>query len=168
VGLAPWTPIQYVGVKEVVVNGNAADNDTLRFDGQTNQFPGGGVFHDRFDINLSARGTSKDPVLVHRNAAGQALLTMTDYRGVSVPSIRGLLGADTFNVNINPTSASKSRHIHIDGGGQPGGDLIDRVFVNYRAKGSTVSSQIGNIDIAYLDLLFAIDHQDVEVQLLPF
>lgn len=169
----PYTAITYESVEEMQVEGNAGDVDTLQVNGQTTAgVLGGGVYHDRFNINLGAAGTSKDPVLVLGNDLGQTLLTLTDWRQVSAPKINGLLGADIFNVQVLATG-TQSRHVQLDGGGQPFGLKGDQLNVSYVERGAKVtriptSPKSGKISIDYTALVFAIEYLDMEAtQLLP-
>ncbi len=165
--LNAFTPIYYAGVEEMFAQGNAGDLDTLQVNGQTqNGMFGGGVHHDRFTINLAAAGTSKDPFLVLRNTLGQSLLTLADYRSISVPKVNGLLGADVFDVHASP-AGTQNRRVQLDGGGRPLGLKGDQLNVHYVNKGAKstwtpTTPKDGKIAIEYRDLFFAIYYQNME------
>ena len=97
--VALWS---FTAVPVLYVNGNVADNDTLKFTGTANK--------DVFQINLNAQGTDADPVL--KLQATTTLLTLGNYTGFSTLNVYGLDGADTYNVHTGP---AVSRNLYVSG-----------------------------------------------------
>jgi hypothetical protein len=122
--------LTFTNVPSVDVNGNAADSDTLTFTGTNNA--------DTFRINLAAAGTDSDPVLKLLNAAAATLLTLRNYTGFSTLNVKGLDGADTFNVYTAPTAPGGGRNLFIDGtlpsGKKKGTDVLNVFYVRPRPK----------------------------------
>lgn len=161
--------LNYANVEELFAAGNLAEGDSLLVNGSTDPAAiMGGAANDRFNIQLDAAGTSASPVLRLYQGKMTLLLTLVDFQNLGVPTIDGLLGADTFNVWVQPDTASASRQIRIDGGGEPGGSQIDRLKVFYSPAGAKAKQKPDEITIEYLDYFFAIYHEEVEAaSLLP-
>ncbi len=84
--------IMYKNVEEVFAAGNPGDDDTLQVNGQTDPLGIlGGAYNDRFNINLTASGTSADPVITLYQGKTTRLLTLVDYQNLGVPTVNGLL-----------------------------------------------------------------------------
>ena len=105
------TLVDFKGVQFVEVNGNtptATETDTLTFLGTNSA--------DLFNIRLQAAGSDSDPVLKLLTATGTTtLLTLTNYSNFNTLRVKGLDGADIFNV-YTADSGSIDRMVLIDGG----------------------------------------------------
>ncbi len=98
--------VAFVNVPHIAVNGVATDNDTVTFTGTNNT--------DTYNINLSAAGTTADPVLNLLSSVGATLFTLDNFTGFPMLNVQGLSGADTFNVFTNTTAPGGGRQIFIN------------------------------------------------------
>ena len=164
-----YTEIDYENVEQMSVEGNAADADTLQVKGQTelNEI-GGGVHKDRFNIDLTAEGTAVNPVMQLLNTGYDNLFTLLDYDNLGAPTFSGGLGADTFNLTVNPDPGSESRQVHIDGGHDFGGlKTGDQLHLHYEDENANLTWWMfgwedGSIGIDYGPQMFGITYEDIE------
>jgi hypothetical protein len=157
------TLVTFTNVPAFVVNGNTADSDTLAFWGTNN--------NDIFQIKLSAAGTAADPVLKLQTTSLATLLTLQNYTGFQTLNIKGLDGADTFNVYTGPTAPGGGRQIFIDGtlpGGKKktGTDTLHVFYVKPKPKiVKSVSQQnptSGTVSLDYGTAKFLIQYAGIE------
>jgi hypothetical protein len=117
--------LAFSNVPGLVVNGNAADNDTLTFTGTNNP--------DLFQINLAAAGTAADPVLQLQNPTAATLLVLQNYTGFSTLNVDGLDGRDQFNVLVKAVAPGGGRNLALNGDLPAGGrkPVLDVLNVAY-------------------------------------
>jgi hypothetical protein len=160
----PYAPVRYFGVEQLRVDANPADQDLLLVEGRRHSMLGTSLYDDTFNINLTAAGTSKDPVFTLRDAANVEYLRLLDFTGLSEVHFDGLGGNDTFNVTINPAQNSPGRFVYLHGNGNAlAGDTVN---VYYAAPSyyfwTDDGSGGGTVDIDYPDQSYGIEFDGME------
>ena len=118
----------------------------------------------------SALGTDADPILKLQTAAASTLLTLRNYTGFSTLNIKGLDGADTFNVYTGPTAPGGGRQIFIDGGlasgKKKGTDVLNVFYTPQRPRivhsASTQNPNSGLVSLDYGTAFFLIQYASIE------
>ena len=122
----PQTRVNFAGLEDVSVHGNAGESDSLAFYG-THQ-------RDVFAVNPIAAGTADSVVAAVQDGFGSMLLRLRDFSHVGVPALLGGIGADTFRVTVFPTTEEfPMRNLRLDGGTERPGARpeVDTLIMNY-------------------------------------
>lgn len=105
----PFRPLVFEGLEDIHVEGNAGDDDRLRFAG-TSQ-------NDTFSVNPVGEGTTDQPFVQLTNNNAQQLLKLRDALDVGTPVVAGGSGDDTFRVTLLVNDAENPlRNVSLDGG----------------------------------------------------
>ncbi len=159
------TLVDFSHVQILDVNGNVpgpTETDTLTFAG-TNAV-------DYFDINLAAAATSAEPILRLRSTPnGTPLLTLRSYTNFNTLNVKGLDGADTFNVYTADTGGV-DRNVFIDGGSptakKKSTDNLNVFYVMPKPRiihsAATQNPGSGLVDLSYASRRFLVQYADME------
>jgi hypothetical protein len=154
--------LTFVGTETFVVNGNAADVDTLTFLG-TNAV-------DRIRVNLAAAGTAGDPVLKLFNAAGTILeLTLLNFTGFNILNVNALDGNDI--VNVLTAATGPSRNVFVDGGlptgKNKGTDVLNVYYAGKRPRivhsAATQNPDSGLVTLDYGTAFYGVQYGSMEL-----